>query len=51
VFIPLFVEYSKTPLLEIERSDDLNIEYRKPEQRLVHVRTMGCRVKTHSSSL
>jgi hypothetical protein len=41
VFIPIFVEYSRRPILDIERSDDLNIDFRQPEQRIVHVRVVN----------
>jgi hypothetical protein len=41
VFIPLFVEYTKRPALEIALADDLNIEDRLPKQRLVHIRVIN----------
>jgi hypothetical protein len=41
IFVPIFVEYSRRPILEIQRSDDLNIDYRQPEQRIVHIRVVN----------
>jgi hypothetical protein len=41
IFVPLFVEYTRRPELVVERADDLNIENRSPNQRLVHIKVIN----------
>jgi hypothetical protein len=41
VCIPLAVEYARRPELAVELADDLNIENRTPNQRIVHVRVVN----------
>jgi hypothetical protein len=41
VYIPIWVEYSRRPVLVVERAGDLNIQKRTPPQRLVHLRVVN----------